>query len=127
MPGRCQAITKRGAQCAASPLPGRQHCLWHDPGAVQRRREISQLGGAARSNRARARREFTADALSVREIHGLVCTTLRAVMTGKLTAGVGAAVASLARVAVDIERTSELLARIEALEEAAGLRTRRSA
>ena len=100
-----------------------QRCPWHSdaPEWVEKRRQWSSKGGARRSNRSRARREFADAALSAAELEGLVAVTLRAVLAEKKPPAVGSAVAALARAAVAIRTASDFEARLAELEAAAGL------
>lgn len=47
-PKRCQAKTKRGAQCKAPALTGGQFCFHHEPGKAYERALARSRGGRAR-------------------------------------------------------------------------------
>jgi hypothetical protein len=120
MPDRCQALAKGGSQCGAKPRPGRNYCLWHDDAedAVEKRRAISQKGGQARSNKARARKALPAEPLTNEEVHAWLGLAFKAVIGGRMAPGVGSAAATIAKVMADLNREVELEQRIVALEQA---------
>jgi len=119
-PDRCQATAANGQPCSAKPRPGRPLCLWHDPEADEKRREISRKGGAARSNAAKARKQLPANVLTASEWQDLVGTVAKGVITGKLSPGVGQAVASLARAHRDLAELGRLEEQVAALEALVG-------
>ena len=106
-PDRCQATANSGKPCSASPRPGRPFCLWHDDAAAAERRAISRKGGEARSNRARARKQYADGALTPVEVEGLIGDTIHGVISGKLEPGVGNAVANLARAAMAVREAAD--------------------
>jgi hypothetical protein len=89
--------------------------------------EARRRGGAARSTKARARKEMVDAALSPPELAGLIGMTIRAVLAGKKPPAVGSAIANLARAAVAVREATETDERLAALEEAANLGDRRRA
>jgi hypothetical protein len=117
----CRGTTKDGNACAARPMPGRDVCPWHAPVLAARRQEWSAKGGQQRSNQSRARKSFADGALAPIEVQGLIGTTLRAVLVGKVTPGQGQAVAALARAAMTVREASEVEERLAALEQRAGI------
>jgi hypothetical protein len=127
MADRCQATAASGNPCSATPRPGRPYCLWHDPQAEGLRRDLSRKGGAARSNRAKARKQMTDAALAPAELQGLIGATIRSVLAGKKSPGIGQAIASLARAAIAIREATEWEERLTRLEAAAGVADRRRA
>lgn len=115
MSERCTATTKAGNPCTAyAHADG--FCMFHHADRDALQREGRAKGGKAKSTQARAKRRFLADALTPKELEGVIGSTLRQVMAGDLPPGVGSAVASLARAAVTIREASELEDRIAALE-----------
>jgi len=80
-----------------------------------------------RSNTARAKRQFVAEALDSEQVLGLLSVALRGVLGGKLEPGVANAAASLGRAIVAVREATEVEARIAALEIAAGIGEGRSA
>jgi len=114
---KCQATAKNGKPCAAKPRPGRPYCLWHDPEAEDRRREISRQGGYASSNRARAKKALPADPLTNEELHSWLGVVFKGVIAGRIEPGVGTAGATIARTMAELTRSVELEQRIANLEE----------
>jgi hypothetical protein len=124
---RCNGTNKQGEQCRGKALPGSAYCIAHDPAKIVAITEARRKGGAARSNRAKARREMANAALSPAELQGLIAVTIRAVLAGTKSPGIGQAIAALSRAAVAVREATETDERIAALEEAAGLGERRRA
>ncbi len=124
---RCQAITKSGSPCGATPVPGDTLCAWHSPAWAEKRRQWSKKGGAARSNRARAAKRLPAESLTLAEVQGLLSVALKGVLAGRIEPGVANAVANVARTMTTVAEAGELEERIRELEEAAGLTDRRRA
>ena len=120
MPEKCQATAASGNQCAARPRPGRPFCLWHDPEAEALRREIARKGGASRSNKARARRQF-GEPLTLADVQGALSLALRGVLSGRLEPGIGTAVATIARAMTSVATAADFEARLAELERAAGV------
>lgn len=116
----CRAVNQAGNPCAAQPWRD-GWCRWHHPDLATDRAEWSRRGGSQKSNKARARRLYTDGVLSPVEVEGLVGTSLRAVIGGKMTPGQGQAVAALARAAMTVREVAELEQRIADLEERAGI------
>ncbi len=69
---------------------------------------MSRKGGAARSNKSRARKQYVDGILSPAELEGLIGTTLKGVLMQKITPGQAQAVASLARAAVAVREASAI-------------------
>lgn len=117
---RCQATAANGKPCAATPRPGRSYCLWHDPEAVETRRELSRKGGQARSNRRRALAKLPDEVMSLRTVQAMLCRALRDVIDGRLEPGVGNSAATLGRAIAAIATAGDLEERVAELERAAG-------
>jgi hypothetical protein len=109
-PDRCQATAKGGSQCGATARPNRPFCLWHDdaPDAQEKRRLISQKGGQARSNKARAKKALPAEVLTAEEIRSYLGIVFRGVISGKIEPGVGTAAAGIARALLDVAKVAEV-------------------
>jgi len=73
-------------------------------------------GGAARSNKARARKQLADAVLTINDLDGLLCRALVQVAAGKLEPGVGTSMAGIARTITTIRTASELESRLSALE-----------
>jgi hypothetical protein len=119
--GRCNGTNKVGERCRGQALPGSEFCIAHDPTKVVAITEARRKGGAARSNRARARREMANAALTPGELQGVIAVTLKAVFAGSKSPGIGQAVAALARAAISVREATELEERLTRLEAAAGV------
>ncbi len=116
---RCQAITKSGSPCGATPVPGDTLCAWHSPAWAEKRREWSKQGGAARSNRARAAKRLPAESLTLAEVQGLLSVALKGVLAGRIEPGIANASANVARAIAAVAQAGEIEDRIAALEQAA--------
>jgi len=82
---------------------------------------MSRKGGRAKSNTARAKRQYTTGSLDSDQILGLVGTTIVGVLAGRISPGVANAVASLARTSIAIGEAIETEARLAELERRAGI------
>ncbi len=118
-PERCQAITKSGTPCGATPVPGGSLCAWHSPAWAEKRRAWSCRGGEARSNKSRAKRQLPAETLSLTEVQAFLSYTLKATLAGKVEPGVANAVANVARTMTTVVQAGQMEERIRTLEEAA--------
>ena len=119
MATRCQATNQAGQPCSA------QHwqdgwCRWHHPSLEAERREWSRRGGANRSNKQRAKRQLPDGALSAAQLNGLLGTTLKGVLVGRVEPNVGNCVASLARAIRDVAGWADLDERLSQLEREEG-------
>lgn len=124
---RCTAVSKSGEPCNATPVPGDTRCAWHAPAWAEKRRQWSAKGGAARSNRVRAKKRLPAETLSLTEVQAFLSYTLKATLAGKIEPGVANAVANVARTMTTVVQAGEVEERLRELEAAAGLRERRRA
>ncbi len=114
----CQAIAANGKPCAATPRPGRPYCLWHDPEAVETRRELSRKGGQGRSNAARLRKALPVETLTLGDVQGVLGKVLKDCTGGQIEPGVANAAANVARAIAAVAQAGELEARVERLEAA---------
>jgi hypothetical protein len=122
---RCNATNSAGAPCSATPVRPSGWCWFHDPALTAERDAGRRKGGVERSNQSRARKQYADGALAPIEVQGLIGTTLRAVLVGKVTPGQGQAVAALARAAMTVREASEVEERLAELEARAGLSSER--
>jgi hypothetical protein len=125
MATQCQGTNQNGEPCSAHVYEGETWCRWHDPARADERAAWSRKGGAARSNKARARRQLADAVLTVHDLDALLCRALVQVAAGKLEPNVGSAMAGIAKTVVGIRQTGELERRLEELERAAGIGTLR--
>ncbi len=125
-PERCQAITKSGSPCGATPVPGGSLCAWHAPAWAEKRRQWSAKGGTGRSNAQRAKKRLPAETLSLTEVQAFLSFTLKATLAGKVEPGVANAVANVARTMTTVAQAGEIEERIAGLEAAAEIGGRRA-
>ncbi len=116
MDARCSATNKNGSPCSAGPVRDDGYCYWHSPDLAGQRLVDRQRGGAARSNKERARKRIAATVLSPGDLEGLLGDALRSVLSGQLEPGVGTAAASIARTLIAVREATEVEQRLTALE-----------
>lgn len=116
MDAQCKALTKGGTPCTAQPVRPSGWCYWHDPALDQVRQENRRKGGAARSNKARAKRSYEKEQLTLGEVNGLLSITLKATINRQLEPGRASAIASVAKAMKDIAVAVEIEDRLTALE-----------
>jgi len=102
---------------------GAEWCRWHDPARAADRAVWSRKGGAARSNRARARKQLADAVMSMSAMDAFLCASMVKVAAGRMEPGVGSAVATFARTVVAIRTAGEIERRLEHLEQVAGIGT----
>src|SRR5688572_16501470 len=100
---RCKATTTAGAPCSAQPVRADGYCWWHSPALTNERDEARRRGGAARSNKARAKKQLPAGVLTNDELLGFVGLSIKGVLAGKIEPGVANSVANLARAYIVVE------------------------
>ena len=115
MDNHCKAVTVQGTPCGARVVSD-GWCMWHAPDRQAQMAEARRLGGQARSNARRARKALESSAMTPAELQGALGFVLKQVMAGKLTPGVGTAVAALARASIEISRSVDYEERLSALE-----------
>ena len=101
MAEKCAAIARSGSRCRSAVLPGRAHCLFHDPGAAALRRVGSVKGGRGRATAAGAKKQIPA-AMTSDELAGYLSALFRAVVAGKVEPKGGTAAATIAKVLFDV-------------------------
>jgi hypothetical protein len=121
MQKRCKATKRDGSPCNGAPFKGGDYCWFHDPAEAEKRADGRRLGGSAKSNRARARKQLASAAMTPAELEGVIGLTITQVLAGTKAPGIGQAVAALARAAITIRETTEIEQRLEALESANGV------
>lgn len=120
---KCSTIKQDGTRCKSFSASERGLCSSHDPEMRSARREGSRKGGAARSNTRRAIKAWAAFGKEVdtNDVPMILYSCMEAVRTGAMTPGQASAIATLAKTAGQITNDTEMMKRIEALEEAAGV------
>jgi hypothetical protein len=121
MQERCKATKQDGSACNGAPYKGGAYCWFHDPAEAEKRANGRRLGGSAKSNRTRARKQLASTAMTPAELEGVIGLTITQVLSGAKPPGIGQAVAALARAAITIREASEIEQRLAALEAANGL------
>jgi hypothetical protein len=120
--GSCEAKTKDGGPCRASPLPGRRWCFNHDPARAKAQAVARRRGGEA--TRAKMARRTVADngaALALgsnRDLVAFLGIVIHEVRTGKLDAKIGGVLGNLANVLARVLSNVEVVQRVEAIEAA---------
>ena len=127
MVARCKATTTAGDPCSAQPVRESGWCYWHDPAREGERRANRRKGGEARSNRARLRKHYAGEVLTLREVQGLLSKLLKDVTEGRTEPGVASAGASVARAIAAVAQVGDMEERLTELERAAGIGEGRSA
>ena len=121
MPNQCKHPNRTGGPCGASHFRD-GWCRWHHPDLESQRQAERAAGGAARSNKARARKQLADAVLTINDLDGLLCRALVQVAAGKLEPGVGTSMAGIARTITTIRSTGEIERRLEELERQAATR-----
>jgi hypothetical protein len=120
MDSQCKATNAQGKPCSAQARPT-GYCQWHDPALVAERAEWRRQGGAARSNKARAKKALPDTVLTPPELQGVLSKAIRDVLAGQLEPGPANAAAALSRALVTLREATELEERLSVLERAAGI------
>jgi hypothetical protein len=105
---QCDAIARSGQPCASPAMPGSRWCWTHDPATLERRRAAARLGGKARSNRERAKRQFVGADLTSDELKGILAGCISKVLRGQIESNVANAVASLVKTYIAVGAIAEL-------------------
>lgn len=124
MVNRCSAKNASGNPCSAYVQPGSSWCRWHDPERESERKQWRVKGGKNKSSMARLRKLWAEERLEPAEVTGLLSAALIATYQGELEPGVLSAIASGAKALMAVHESTEVDARLEALEAAAEHRTR---
>ncbi len=119
MDRQCKGANAAGQPCDAKPVRPSGWCYWHDPALEAERIEGRRKGGAARSNRARAKKRLPAESLTLQEVQGLLSVALKGVLAGRIEPGIANASANVARAIAAVAQAGEIEERITALEAAA--------
>jgi hypothetical protein len=126
MPNACRAKTKEGKRCRATPKPGAKFCRWHSRKPVDRARHIeeSRKGGLTKAYGSLAHVEPLATdprvaALNLGTADGLqqlVAAALRALARLPLDVRTATAIGQLVTTQRSTIETSDIEARLRALE-----------
>ncbi len=117
MPSQCIGRNKAGQPCSAQAWKD-ELCRWHHPELEEQRAEARRKGGAARSNRARARKQIPA-VMSPDELAGWLSLLFAKVVAGITEPRIGTAAATIARTLLEVREVTDLERRLTALEERA--------
>src|SRR5262245_39488332 len=92
---QCTATKTDGQPCRATALPGKEHCVFHDPDSAGRRKAARSAGGRARLRPRATLPPDTPDVplASVADVVALLGVTANQVRTGKIDCKVGSTVA----------------------------------
>ena len=121
MDRKCSALTKSGAPCRAPVMDGGDVCVSHDPRRAEQLAESRRRGGKGRANKERARRQLPSATLTPNELQGVLSTVLVRVAAGQVHPAIGSSVATLAKALIAVKEATEITARLDALEAAAGV------
>jgi hypothetical protein len=108
MVNRCTATNADGDPCQAQPVRPSGYCYWHDPALAEERDRKRREGGANRSNKARAKKTLSAEALTAEEVRSYLGIVFKGVIGGKIEPGVGTAAANIARALMDVAKVAEV-------------------
>lgn len=116
MQAKCSGVKRDGTPCSAPTMGGSGFCVSHDPARVVQIAEWRRQGGAAKSNRARARKTIAAAALSTADLDAVLCNVLAKVVNGKLEANIGTAAATIAKAILAVREAGQLTDRLADVE-----------
>ncbi len=118
----CTSTRTDGQPCTARALPESAYCFAHDPAVRQRRIEGNRRGGQAKSNAARAARQWAAIGREVpdEDLPAVIKALIFSVRSGAVEPAVATCIAGLAKTALQLHSDIDLERRIEALERDAG-------
>jgi hypothetical protein len=115
--GVCPGIKRDGSKCTVTVEPPRKYCWWHDPQYAEERQRAASKGGR-RGGRGRPSVELA-------RLQGRFEELAEKVLAGDIERGVGAVAGQLlngaracVRDGLAAREQEELVARLEALEEA---------
>lgn len=115
----CRGTVPGGDPCKNDAAPGSLYCAWHDPERVAERKAWSAKGGKASSTQRRLTRLIRdAEELSTDDLKRLLSGAMLLMLEGKLEPGHLSALSAAAKTLEGIRTTSELQARLDALEAA---------
>lgn len=120
---KCNAITKSGAACKGTAIPGSSWCMSHNPALAEVRREGQVRGGIEKATARRAVKAWASFGreLEDSDIPAVLKSCMKAVHDGEMEPSRANAIAALARTAIQITGDLELEQRIAALEQAAAM------
>ncbi len=118
----CETIRANGMPCRARALPERQQCWAHDSGSQAKATAARRRGGTNRSTIVRASRRMPRD---LQDLSRRLLEAFAEVHSGELPPDRAHAMSRLAAVYVTLHSAGEVDARIEALEAAANVPSRK--
>ena len=111
---RCAQLRASGARCNGFAVAGSDYCFAHDPAQAEKRDDARRRGGQA--GRVATLADSALPVRTLRDVVGLVETTINDVRAGRVDVRVANAVGYLANVAMKAIEQSDLEARLEAIE-----------
>lgn len=120
---RCIATRGNGEPCQAFALPDEALCFSHHPDKAAEVKAAQRRGGANRANYRRAARQWAAagEVIAQDDLPAFLRAAIIDVREGRLEPAVASAIAGLAKTAVAIKADMEMDARLQRLEERAGI------
>lgn len=122
--GKCQGTNRDGDPCSATPQPGKQWCVWHDPDRAEERAQWNREAGRAKSHKVQARKKVLTAGLDLGEIDAALCKALLDVLKGSLEPGVATAAATVARTISQLRTDGDFEKRLKELERQEDIRKR---
>jgi hypothetical protein len=120
---KCKATKRDGTLCQSFAVSDAGWCISHDPDRQDANREASRRGGENRSAYRRAARQWAAVGREIdpADLPAVLRAAIAAVWEGTLEPSQASAIATLARVSVQLTTELELEERLARLEAAAGI------
>lgn len=125
---QCEGVKVDGSKCQAKALPGRPHCVFHDPATAEARAAGRRAGGKRRSRPAAVLplEEPDADLGTVEGVAAFLGRCVNAVAKGRLDPKVGNCVGLLAGQLMRALADGDIERRLKDLEEKLRLKPRRA-
>lgn len=117
--GRCQAQTKTGKPCSATPRPGTSFCVWHAPDFNNKRSSWAREGGLGSSKANRAKKRMAGGLRDLETVQAIMLQALIDTRDGKLEPAILTALATAARSIDAIAKTTAAASMEERLDEMA--------
>jgi hypothetical protein len=114
---QCEATTGGGDRCKAVALPGKAHCVFHDPAHAEARAAGRRAGGKRRSQPAAVLPSGTPDIRldTVEDVKAFLTATANQVRRGEMDARIGNCLVYLASTVLRAIQPDELARQVEEL------------